>query len=168
MAGLRVIAVLDVARSGERMLRYGADFLVDRHDTIRATTIIEGITNKSLRFGLDTRGKESATLLASSLSAGKKSADHTSHLVGLTGLPEEPTEGTTYHTVPIKIFHEVPAIGEGLMVWLEGLLQSRLLGTPDIEVVEGGLEIINAALDRLREGIVNGPRIVVPLKHKNP
>jgi hypothetical protein len=86
-----------------------------------------------------------------------------SHLVGLTGIPKESINGVVYHSVPIKAFHEAPQLGEGLMIWLEKLLENKLIATPDIEVAEGGLEGINAALDRLRDGSVNGPRIVVPL-----
>lgn len=164
LAGLKVIAVLDVARSGERMLRYGADLLVDRHDTERAISIIKGVTRGRLRFGLDTRGKESATLLAQTMQSENEGKKSRAHLVGLTGLPKEAIAGVVYHAVPIKVFHEVPAVGEGLMIWLEKLLDHRLLATPEIEVAEGGLEGINIALDRLRDGTVNGPRIVVPLK----
>jgi hypothetical protein len=49
------------------------------------------------------------------------------------------------------------------MLWLETLLAQKSIETPDIEVAEGGLRGINRALDRLRNGSVNGPRIVVPL-----
>lgn len=35
--------------------------------------------------------------------------------------------------------------------------ERQLLRTPDIEVAAGGLEGINAALDRLRDRSVNGP-----------
>lgn len=68
-----------------------------------------------------------------------------------------------YHSVPIKTFHEAPELGEAMMLWLEKLLEERLLLTPDMETAEGGLLGINDALDRLRDGSVNGPRIVVPL-----
>ncbi|KAH6724550.1 hypothetical protein BKA61DRAFT_536174 [Leptodontidium sp. MPI-SDFR-AT-0119] len=164
-AGLKVIAIIDVARNGERMLKHGADLLVDRLDPGRAVEIVKGITKGKLRFGLDTRGKESAKLLASVMqSASKEDGDSQAHLVGLTGIPKEPTDGVVYHSVPIKAFHEAPAVGEGLMIWLEKLLDQDLLRTPDIEIAAGGLEGINAALDRLRDGSVNGPRIVVPLK----
>lgn len=163
LAGLRVIAIIDVARSGERMLRLGADLLVDRHDTERAISIVKGVTKGKLRFGLDTRGGESAALLACALRA--KSQLNRGHLVGLTGLPKAPTDGVVYHTVPIKSFHEAHQVGDGLMIWLENLLEQKLIITPDIEVVEGGLEGINAALDKLRDGTVNGPRIVVPLRN---
>jgi D-arabinose 1-dehydrogenase-like Zn-dependent alcohol dehydrogenase len=159
---LKVIAIINLARSGERMLKYGADLLVDRHDPERAIAIVKGITKGKLRFGLDTIGKESAKLLAqamASLGDGTRG-----HLVGLTGLPKEPTAGIVYHTVPIKVFHEAPQVGEGLMTWLEKLLEQNLFATLDIEVAEGGLEGINAALEKLRDGTVNGPRIVVPLK----
>lgn len=139
------------------MLRHGADLLVDRIDTDRAVSIVKNITGSKLRFGLDTRGKESAALLAQAMQK------HDSHLVGLTGLPKEKIPGVSYHSVPIKLFHELPDVGEQSMLWLEKLLGGGLLATPDIEVAEGGLGGINAALDRLRDGTVNGPRIVVPL-----
>lgn len=145
------------------MLKHGADLLVDRLDTARAVAIVRGITKGKLRFGLDTRGKESAALLATTLS-NDFSAEQESHLIGLTGLPKESTPGVKYHTVPIKAFHEAPEVGEALMVWLEKLLEHGLLATPDIEVAKGGLQGINDALDRLRDGSVNGPRIVVPLE----
>lgn len=164
LAGLKVIAVIDVARSGERMLRHGADLLVDRLDEERAISIVKGITKGRLRFGLDTRGKETAALLAQAMQAASEGGDSRAHLVGLTGLPKEPTEGVVYHSVPIKAFHEASNVGEEMMIWLEKLLEQRLLATPEIEVAGGGLKGINAALDRLRDGSVNGPRIVVPLR----
>lgn len=143
------------------MLKHGADLLVDRLDTDRAVTIVRGVTDGNLRFGLDTRDKESATLLATALSRHEKAKQ--AHLVGLTGLPKTPLEGVKYHSVPIKAFHEAPEVGESLMIWLEKLLDAGLLATPDIEIAGGGLQGINDALDRLRNGSVNGPRIVVPL-----
>ncbi|EMR81629.1 hypothetical protein ACHAO1_008033 [Botrytis cinerea] len=163
LAGLRVIAVIDVARSGERMLKHGADLLVDRFDTERAISIVKGITKGNLRFGLDTRGKESTALLAQTMRSANGLEGKRAHLVGLTGLPKEPTPGVLYHSVPIKTFHEAPNIGEGLMIWLERLFEQNRIATPEIEVAHGGLQGINAALDRLRDGSVNGPRIVVPL-----
>ncbi|TVY59719.1 Trans-enoyl reductase lepG [Lachnellula suecica] len=163
LAGLKVVAVIDVARSGERMLRHGADLLVDRLDEERAISIVKGITKGKLRFGLDTIGKPTAIRLAQGMQS-ESGVDSKAHLVGLTGLPKEPTNGVVYHSVPIKAFHEAPDVGEGLMIWLEKLLENGLLATPDIEVADGGLEGINAALDRLRNGSVNGPRIVVPLR----
>lgn len=163
LAGLKVIAIVDLARSGERMLKHGADLLVDRLDEQRAIEIVKGITKEKLRFALDTRGKESSKLLARAMEESCEKTGQKAHLVGLTGLPKEPTEGVVYHSVPIKAFHEAPLVGEGLMVWLEKLLERKLLATPDIEVAGGGLKGINAALDRLRDGSVNGPRIVVPL-----
>lgn len=164
MCGLKVIAVIDVARSGERMLRHGADLLVDRLDTERAILIVKGITKGRLRFGLDTRGKETAALLAEAMQAEDEGGERRAHLVGLTGLPKQPVKGVVYHSVPIKAFHEAPEVGEGLTIWLEKLLEKELLATPDVEVAEGGLGGINDALDKLRDGTINGPRIVVPLR----
>jgi NADPH:quinone reductase-like Zn-dependent oxidoreductase len=164
LCGLKVMAVIDVARSGERMLRHGADLLVDRLDTERAVSIVKSITQGRLRFGLDTIGKGTAALLAEAMRMEDGGGEIRAHLVGLTGLPKQPANGVVYHTVPIKVFHEAPQVGEGLTVWLEKLLQQRLIATPDIEVADGGLGGINDALDNLRSGKVNGPRIVVPLR----
>ncbi|KAK0127125.1 hypothetical protein ONS96_006683 [Cadophora gregata f. sp. sojae] len=164
LVGLKVIAIIDVARNGERMLKHGADLLVDRLDPERAVEIVKGVTKGKLRFGLDTRGKDSAKLLASVMQSASEGSGSRAHLVGLVGVPKEPIDGVVYHSVPIKSFHEAPAVGEGLTIWLEKLLEQNLLHTPDIEVAAGGLEGINAALDRLRDGSVNGPRIVVPIK----
>lgn len=164
LAGLKVLAVIDVHRSGERMLRYGADLLVDRQDTGRAISIIRNVTRGKLRFGLDTIGEESVTLLAQAMQRHDGVGPSLrSHLVGLTGLPKQSVDGVINHQVPIKLFHEAAQVGRGLSVWLEQLLEQNLLMTPEIEVVEGGLGGINAALDKLRNGIVNGPRLVVPL-----
>lgn len=146
------------------MLRHGADLLVDRLDTGRAISIVKGITQGRLRFGLDTRGKDTAALLAEAMQVEGERGNKGAHLVGLTGLPKQPVSGVVYHSVPIKSFHEAPQVGEGLTIWLEKLLEKKLLATPDIEVAEGGLGGINDALDKLRDGRVNGPRIVVPLR----
>jgi D-arabinose 1-dehydrogenase-like Zn-dependent alcohol dehydrogenase len=161
-AGLKVIAIIDVARSGERMLQYGADLLVDRIDTERAISIVKSVTKGRLRFGLDTCGRASAKLLARTLEGNYQGHGSRAHLVGLTGLPKEAIDGVVYHSVPIKCFHEAPQIGEELMTWLEQLLKQNRLSTLEVEVASGGLEGINAALDRLRDGSVSA-RIVVPL-----
>ncbi len=158
-----MVAIVDMARNGERMLKYGADLLVDRLDPERAIQIIKAVTRGNLRFGLDTRGKESATLLTQAMQPVSEDIKVRSHLVGLTGLPKQPTANVVYHSVTIKVFHEAPQVGEGMMLWLEELLEKSAISTLDIEVVDGGLKSINKALDKLRSGAVNGPRIVVPL-----
>lgn len=155
--------MIDVARSVARMLKAGAELLVDRLDTERAISIVKGVTNGKLRFALDTQCRESATLLAQALQGNHNEGEGRAHLVGLVGLPKEPRAGILYHTVPIKVFHEAPVVGSGMTTWLEDLLEKKLLATHEIEVADGGLEGINTALDRLRNGIVNGQRIVVPL-----
>jgi len=158
LAGLRVICVADVARHGTKLLQLGADLLVDRQNTERAVEIIRGVTDGKLRYAIDIVGKETATLLERTL---EKSGQ--SHLLGLTGLPKERDPGIRYHTVPIKLFHEAPAVGESLVCWLESLLQDETLSLPDVVRAEGGLDGINAALDKLRSGSVSGKRIVVDL-----
>lgn len=158
LAGLRVVCVADVAKHGAKLVQSGADLLVDRHDTDRAIEIIRGVTGGKLRFAVDIVGKDTATLLQKALDASGHS-----HLLGLTGLPKEQVPGIQYHTVPIKLFHTAPAVGEAMVTWLEDLLSSNNLTLPEIVQAEGGLEGINAALEVLRSGSVSGKRIVVGL-----
>jgi len=145
------------------MLKYGADLLVDRLDPERAIAIIKGVTKGKLRFALDAVGRPTATLLAQTMHQELDDKKSRSHLVGLVAVPKPPIDGVMPHSVPIKSFHEAPQVGESLCIWLEKLLQHNLIQMPDTEVAEGGLQGINAALDKLRNGSVNGPRIVVPL-----
>lgn len=158
LAGLRVICVADVARHGAKLVESGADLLVDRHDTERAVEIIRGVTGGKLRYAIDIVGRDTATLLEKTLDPSGNA-----HLLGLTGLPKERSPSIKYHTVPIKLFHTAPAVGESMVTWLESLLQLDTLTLPEIVRAEGGLEGINAALDVLRSGEVSGKRIVVDL-----
>ena len=161
LAGIRVIAVADVVRHGARLLDAGADVLVDRHDPSRAIEIIRSITKGKLRFALDTVGKETAAHLQESLQRSK--GRDQGHLVGLTGLPKTRLPGVKYHSVPIKLFHSVPVIGEQAVDWLEQLLVTKTLQPPEVSIADGGLEGINGALDKLRNGSVSGKRLVVPI-----
>ncbi|KAI9721322.1 MAG: hypothetical protein M1828_005182 [Chrysothrix sp. TS-e1954] len=160
-AGLRVICVADVAKYGERLVELGADVMVDRVDTERAIKVIRGVTGNRLRFAFDTVGKESATQLQAAL-AGEINGQQ-SHLLGLSGLPSTGKQGVVAHAVPIKVFHDVPIIGETIMTWLEELMLNNTLSMPQIEIAQGGLAGINNALDQLRSGTVSGKRIVVPV-----
>ena len=158
LAGLRVICIADVARHGAKLLDLGADLLVDRHDPERAVQIIQGVTNNNLRYAIDIVGKETATQLQRTLTADG------AHLLGYTGLPKEDRkDNVTYHTVPIKLFHTSPTVGEQTVCWLEKLLEKQLLTLPEIVQAQGGLGGINAALEILRSGSVSGKRMVVDL-----
>ncbi|KAJ5646117.1 hypothetical protein N7490_002489 [Penicillium lividum] len=161
LAGLRVICVADAARHGAKLIEFGADLVVDRHNTDRAVEIIRGVTGDKLRYAIDIVGKDTATILEKTLDPSGNA-----HLLGLTGLPKERHSGIKYHTVPIKLFHTAPAVGESMVTWLESLLQSGTLTLPEIIRAEGGLEGINAALDVLRSGSASGKRIVVDLGSK--
>lgn len=158
LAGLRVICVADAARHGAKLVKSGADLLVDRHDPDRAVEIIRGVTEGKLRYAIDIVGRETATQLEKALNP-----DGHAHLLGLSGLPKEKTPGVQYHTVPIKLFHTAPTVGEAMVCWLEDLLHTTNLTLPEIVHAEGGLEGINAALETLRSGSVSGKRIVVYL-----
>ncbi|KAJ5273222.1 hypothetical protein N7478_008347 [Penicillium angulare] len=161
LAGLRVICVADAARHGAKLIQSGADLLVDRHDTDRAVDIIRGVTGGKLRYAIDIVGRETSTLLEKTLDTSGGA-----HLLGLTGLPKERNSAIKYHTVPIKLFHTAPTVGEGMVVWLESLLESGALSLPEIVHADGGLEGINAALNVLRSGEASGKRIVVDLGSK--
>ncbi|KAK4693116.1 dimethylsulfone monooxygenase, partial [Lecanoromycetidae sp. Uapishka_2] len=50
------------------------------------------------------------------------------------------------------------------MVWLEQLLVAQILEPPEVAIAEGGLQGINEALDKLRNGAISGKRIVVPIE----
>lgn len=163
LAGLRVICIADAARHGAKLVQSGADLLVDRHDPDRTVEIIRGVTGGKLRYALDIVGTETATHLERTLNP-----DGHAHLLGLTGLPKERNPGIQYHTVPIKLFHTAPTVGEAMVCWLEDLLQSTNLTLPEIVHAEGGLEGVNAALETLRSGSVSGKRIVVDLGSPTP
>lgn len=165
LAGLRVAAVADIAKGGQRLAELGADLLVDKYDTTRAVEIVKAVTGGKLRFGIDANGKESAKFLQDALA--QNSSGPRSHLLGLAGLPKEVPTGVLHHQVPIKLFHEAPEFGEVVSRWLEDLLINQALKLPEVEVAEGGLAGINDALDRLRTGAIGGKRIVVPVGNES-
>ncbi|KAJ5320010.1 hypothetical protein N7508_000293 [Penicillium antarcticum] len=158
LAGLRIICIADIARHGAKLHASGADLLIDRHDQNRAVEIIRGVTKNKLRYAIDIVGNETAATLEKTLNP-----DGHAHLLGLTGLPKERNSGIRYHTVPIKLFHSAPKVGEAMVCWLEDLLHSTNLTLPEIVRADGGLEGINGALETLRSGSVSGKRIVVDL-----
>lgn len=68
------------------------------------------------------------------------------------------------HTVPIKLFHTSEYVGGHLSKWLYELLDTNKLQPPEVEFVPGGLDAINGALERLKQGKTAGKRLVVRLK----
>ncbi|KAK7957693.1 hypothetical protein PG988_012541 [Apiospora saccharicola] len=180
LAGLRVVTLVDTAKHGIRLSSHASlrpDLLVDSHDPDRAVAILRASLGSKLRFALDTRGRDSATALGRALRQDDEFVSSTinnapvtprqsprasrvaarAHLVGLTGLPKEPSgEDVVYHTVPIKLYHEAPEVGEALSAWLERLLETGALVAPDIIAVEEGFEGINVGLDRMRRGRLVG------------
>lgn len=182
-----------MAKHGHRLSSHkvlGPDLLVDGHDPDRAVDIIQANTKGQVRFGLDTRGKETASHLLRALVATSKSKTSLgdasegnghgqlplsppgtpeerkpvgrSHLIGMSGLPKDvPSEHVVLHSVPIKLFHEVRPVGLALCQWLGRLLEQGYLSPPDIVGVESGLESINSGLDRMRRGEISGGKLVV-------
>jgi threonine dehydrogenase-like Zn-dependent dehydrogenase len=157
--GMRVIKVVDVAKHGAQLSQGPADLIVDSYDSERAVEIIRRVTKGNLRFGVDVVGTKTATLLRRTLREGDENMK--SHLVGLSGLPKDPVVGIQNHTVPIKLHHDVPAVGEAMMIWLEKLLATGKLVPPQVEVLAGGLPAINDGLDRMRKGEISGRRLAV-------
>ena len=176
LAGMHVLLIVNQEKHGFRLSRDPAlrpDLLIDSHDQDRAIAVIQGSLGGKLRFALDTQGRESATALARSLKPSESRTSliptpprtpTTTHLVGLTGLPKDrSTGGVVYHNVPIKLFHEVPQVGDALVQWMERLLESRLITPPDVLAVEEGLGGVNRGLDKMRRGEISGGRAVVDL-----
>ena len=158
---------MDAVKHGSQIVDAGADVLVHRRSTEEAVAIIRSVTNGQLRFGLDTVGKETSTLLQAAM---KISADleygsdsKGAHLTGLTGLPKEDVPGITHHKVPIKLFHALPEIGQVITCWLEDLLANKALQLPKINVCAGGLDGVNSALNLLKSGNLEVQRLVVPI-----
>jgi hypothetical protein len=133
--------------------------IVDSHDPERAVEIIRRVTDGKLRFGVDVVGKTTSEYLRRTLRSGDESLK--SHLVGLSGLPKDPVVGIQNHTVPIKVHHDVPAVGEAMMIWLEKLLATGKLIPPTVEVLGGGLAAVNDGLDRMRRGEISNRRLAV-------
>ncbi|KAM3552573.1 hypothetical protein ARSEF4850_007323 [Beauveria asiatica] len=92
------------------------------------------------------------------------------HLIGLAGLPKhrEHDDGKDLqmHSVPLKLFHEVPEVGSALSEWMEVLLQSGKLRAPRILGNHSGLADVNGALDRMRNGEIRGGKLVVTVQEK--
>ncbi|KAK5120788.1 hypothetical protein LTR85_005854 [Meristemomyces frigidus] len=161
LAGLKVILVVDVAKHGARLSTMGWNFLVDSQDANRAVEVIRGITGGRLRFAIDTVGPKTASCLARCLMHDSLTPGH---LVALAALPKEPSaDGVVYHSVPMKLFHEVPGVGRALMAWLQQALAASAIELPEVTCVKGGLSFVNGALDQMRRGEVSGRRIVVSL-----
>lgn len=182
LVGLKVALVVDNAKHGLRISEspiLRPDLLVDSHDPERAVAILRANTNGKLRFGIDTRGRDTAELLLRALGPGAKRAAQVNsppstppsepiipaHLVGLSGLPKgEQPAGIIFHTIPVKLYHEVPEIGEALSSWLERLLATRAIVPPRIIDIEDGLHNVNKGLDRMRKGEISGGKLLVELE----
>ncbi|KAK2051336.1 GroES-like protein [Colletotrichum caudatum] len=136
LAGLRVAVAVDSLKHGRRISNHESikpDLLVDTYDPQRAVDIIRANYGESLRFGINTRGSESAAILLSAMSHNGSGSG------------------------------EVPAVGEAIVHWLEKLHQRGLITCPDIIGVEEGLENVNKGLDRMRAGKISGRKLVVGL-----
>lgn len=178
--------VVDAAKHGLRLSNHTIirpDLLVDSHEPDRAVDIIRANTKGQVRFGLDTRGKETASHLLRALSPNERHSSGLSggvsqtslsppgtpdghlargHMIGMSGLPKQVHPGNmVLHSVPIKLYHEVKPVGLALCHWLGRLLEQGYIFPPDIVGIERGLESINSGLDRMRKGEISGGKLVV-------
>lgn len=181
LVGLKVATVVDSARHGLRISNHKfirPDLLVDSHDPQRAIEILQSNVGEDVRFGIDTMGKDTASNLLEALTKSRStslsahppsppatprtSPSKSTHLIGLTGLPKNTSDQqAVMHSVPIKLFHEVPAVGRALVTWLERLLERGLVSPPEIIDIEEGLENVNTGLDRMRRGEIRGGKLIV-------
>lgn len=178
MAGLRVAVIVDQARHGFWLATDGharPDLLIDNSDPNRAVQILSETIGDKLHFGIDTSGKDSASFLLKALQRRGHSHQSLSppptppsrtkrraHLIGLAGLPKaEYSNDLKLHSVPLKLFHEVPEVGKALSEWMERLLHSGQLRAPRVLGNHFGLADVNNALDRMRNGEIRGGKLVV-------
>ncbi|KAK4057056.1 hypothetical protein OIO90_001956 [Microbotryomycetes sp. JL221] len=157
IAGLQVIAVADEAKYGERLRAVGISHVVDRTDPDLAVQQVRELTQGQLRYAIDCVGRSTAEKAMQTLSDLEREV----FLVGLSGLPKQSPRNVRLCDVPIKTFHTNAAVGTGLMRLLEELIENKELVLPPVEVVEGGLGVINDALDRMRRGDYAFGRLVV-------
>lgn len=175
---MKIALVVDQARHGDWISEsVRPDMLIDSHDEGRAVQIIRSAIGSKAKFGIDTRSKESAGLLAQALqqpsttkslsppsTPPSDSKGLRSHLVSLAGSPKQKDPNVVWHALPIKLYHELPEVGRPLSLWLETLLEKGVLAFPRILDVEFGLHNVNNALDRMRRGEVRGGKLVVKLE----
>ncbi|XWW96249.1 hypothetical protein V2A60_004222 [Cordyceps javanica] len=180
LAGLKVAVVVDQARHGFWLSTDSharPDLLIDNSDPDRAMEILSATVGERLYFGIDTNGKESASFLLGALQRRRRDPRHSpsppptpparverrAHLVGLAGLPETAENGKHMqtHSVPLKLFHELPEVGQALCEWMETLLCSGRLRAPRILGNHFGLSDVNNALDRMRNGEIRGGKLVL-------
>ncbi|KAK4052499.1 hypothetical protein OIV83_002301 [Microbotryomycetes sp. JL201] len=159
IAGLRVIAVADKSKHDARLRALGISHIVDRSDPKLAVQQVRDITQGQLRYAVDCVGRQTAEFAMQTLSDLEREV----FLVGLSGLPGQSPRNVRLCDVPIKTFHTNAAVGNGLMRLLEDLIASKELVLPPIEIVGGGLEAVNGALDRMRSGNHSFGRLVVKM-----
>ncbi|KAM3509229.1 hypothetical protein MY11210_006412 [Beauveria gryllotalpidicola] len=187
LAGLKVAVIVDQARHGAWLSADSharPDLLIDNSDPDRAVQVLTATIGDLLHFGIDTNGKDSASHLLQALQRRRRRSneprhhhspsppptppppartERRAHLIGLAGLPknESDDKDLQMHSVPLKLFHEVPEVGRVLSEWLEVLLQSGRLRAPRILGNHSGLADVNGALDRMRNGEIRGGKLVV-------
>ncbi|KAH7305231.1 chaperonin 10-like protein [Stachybotrys elegans] len=174
LLGFKVIGVADLEKHKVLLSRLGADLLVDKTNLEDASRQVQELVTGPLRFAVDTIGPETASwcqkILAAkagsppAVASEEETGGRLGHLVALTGGPKTSCPTVQVHKLPIKLFHTIGSIGVHLGEWLYELLDTGALKLPEVEFVNGGLEAVNTALDKLRAGKVSGKRLVVNVR----
>ncbi|GKU10263.1 unnamed protein product, partial [Fusarium langsethiae] len=183
LAGLKVIGVANLDKHRELLESLGTDTLINRNDLEAASQELDRLLPGKLRFAIDTVGSSTAEWCQNALirsrtqTAGTTTTDreHSTggsgdeesrqgHLVVFTGKPKTSHPEVKIHRVPVKLFHTHERIGTYLSGWLHELLEDSSIQLPRSEIIDGGLESINGALERLKNGDVSGSRLVIRTK----
>ena len=105
LAGLRVISIVDQAKHGHRVSPTPSadnacvpDIVIDSHNPERVIQVVRDITRGNLRFGIDTRGKDTATFLLQTLSGYKKDNTPTTTNTHSDSSSSSPTPNTATET----------------------------------------------------------------------
>ncbi|PVH99771.1 GroES-like protein [Periconia macrospinosa] len=158
LAGLRVIAVTS-AKTAHIATALGAAHVVTRDERSNddIVTAIREIAGDSITRALDLVGSSTAVACLRAVSTTQPVLFAP---LALMSKDVVVPGNVRVETVEMKRF----VMDEGARRFAEGLV--RLVGdgkvrVPEIEVVEGGLEVVEGALERLKKGDLGGRKVVV-------
>ena len=160
LSNLRVFAVAG-SHNNSDLYDLGADVITDRHNP---EDVVEKARRLDINLGVDCIGKETATYAVRALQPGSK----------LVYLVQKPDQGALEQAriettdVLIKRFHEDQTYGSNVVNFVSHHLFARTIRPVKFEIVEGGLGAIEDGLQRLRDQVVSGRRLVVRVEWAAP
>lgn len=158
LGGLNVIAVCS-ERTKSMTEELGAK-VVTRDGKTNEEIIEElrSIAGENITRVIDLVGNSTAVAALKTVSKTKPV-----HFAPLAMMKEQVVEGhITVHTVEMKRF----VLDEESDKWsqeLNSLIESGKLRLPKIEIMEGGLDVVEAGLERIKKGDMGGAKVVVSL-----